>query len=65
MNYTDGDPTASSPLHGPSGPGEGRSSDRRKCDPNDENLPISGEDLPEHYICVSYPPELKQRLLER
>lgn len=65
LDYRDGDLASSSQLRDPSGPGEGRAVDRRKCDPGDENLPVSNEDMPDHYMYVVYPPELKRRLLER
>ena len=64
LDYRDGDLAASSQSRDPSGPGEGRAVDRRKCDPGDENLPVSNEDMPDHYMYVVYPPELKRRLLE-
>ncbi|KAG7188843.1 hypothetical protein KM043_008449 [Ampulex compressa] len=56
--------TATSPSHDPNGPGEGRSSERRKGEAGEENHPVSSEDMPDHYIYVAYPPELKRRLLE-
>ena len=31
----------------------------------DESLAAAGEEMPDHYIYVAYPPELKRRLLER
>lgn len=65
LDYTDGDLTATTSLHDQSGPSESRSSGRRKGDPGDENLPVSNEEMPDHYIYVTYPPELKQRLLDR
>lgn len=58
------DRSSTSPLHDPSIHNEGRL-ERRKGDHGDENLPLSSEDMPDHYIYVSYPPELKRRLLER
>lgn len=58
------DRSSTSPLHDPSTHGEGRL-ERRKGEHGDENLPLSSEDMPDHYIYVSYPPELKRRLLER
>lgn len=58
------DRSSTSPLHDSSIQGEGRL-ERRKGDHGDENLPLSSEDMPDHYIYVSYPPELKRRLLER
>ncbi|XP_076167602.1 uncharacterized protein LOC143146816 isoform X3 [Ptiloglossa arizonensis] len=64
MDYNHGELTATSPLHDPNGPGEGRSGERRKCEPGDENMPATNEDMPDHYIYVAYPPELKRRLLE-
>ncbi|XP_017766611.1 PREDICTED: uncharacterized protein LOC108555471 isoform X2 [Eufriesea mexicana] len=60
LEYTDADLTTTS-LHDQSGPGEGRSTGRRK---GDENMPVPNEDMPDHYIYVTYPPELKQRLLD-
>lgn len=65
LDYTENKLAATSSLHEPSGPGEGRSAERRKCEPGDEKLPASNEVMPDHYIYVSYPPELQQRLLER
>ncbi|XP_014486266.1 PREDICTED: uncharacterized protein LOC106750434 isoform X3 [Dinoponera quadriceps] len=58
------DRSSTSPLHDPSLHGEGRL-ERRKGEHGDENLPLSSEDMPDHYIYVSYPPELKRRILER
>ncbi|XP_043466960.1 uncharacterized protein LOC122501505 [Leptopilina heterotoma] len=43
--------------------GSGRLDDRRK-EILDESLAISGEEMPDHYIYVAYPPDLKRRLLE-
>ncbi|XP_071867619.1 uncharacterized protein isoform X3 [Bombus fervidus] len=63
LDYTDGDLTATSSLHDQSGPGDSRTSGRRKGEPGDDNLP-SNEEMPDHYIYVTYPPELKQRLLD-
>ncbi|XP_014486267.1 PREDICTED: uncharacterized protein LOC106750434 isoform X4 [Dinoponera quadriceps] len=57
------DRSSTSPLHDPSLHGEGRL-ERRKGEHGDENLPLSSEDMPDHYIYVSYPPELKRRILE-
>lgn len=62
IEYTVGDLTATSSLHDQSGPGESRSTGRRK---GDENMPVTTEEMPDHYIYVTYPPELKQRLLDR
>lgn len=45
--------------------GSGRLDDRRKAEIMDESLAAAGEDMPDHYIYVAYPPELKRRLLER
>ncbi|XP_017890367.1 uncharacterized protein LOC108631142 isoform X2 [Ceratina calcarata] len=64
LDYTDGDLTATSSLHDQSGPGEGRSTGRRKGEPRDDNMPLSNEEMPDHYIYVTYPAELKQRLLD-
>lgn len=64
LDYTDGDLTATSSLHDQSGHGDSRTSGRRKGEPGDDNLP-SNEEMPDHYIYVTYPPELKQRLLDR
>jgi len=58
------DRSSTSPLHDPNIHSEGRL-ERRKGDHGDESLPLSSEDMPDHYIYVSYPPELKRRLLER
>lgn len=44
--------------------GSGRLDDRRK-EILDESLAITGEEMPDHYIYVAYPPDLKRRLLER
>ncbi|XP_025986666.1 uncharacterized protein LOC105194659 isoform X2 [Solenopsis invicta] len=55
------DRSSISPLHDPNIQ-EGRL-ERRKGDHGDD-LPQSSEDMPDHYIYVSYPPELKRRLLE-
>nr|ADI47122.1 tailless [Polyrhachis vicina] len=65
MDYNDGGQLAlTSPLHDPT-IHEGRFGlERRKGDHGEENLPLSSEDMPDHYIYVSYPPELKRRLLE-
>ncbi|XP_076765260.1 uncharacterized protein LOC143432473 isoform X3 [Xylocopa sonorina] len=65
LDYTDGDIAATSSSHDQSGPGEGRSSGRRKGEPGDDNAPGTNEEMPDHYIYVTYPPELKQRLLDR
>lgn len=65
VDYNDGElASSSSPSHDPSGSGDGRSTERRKGEPGDENLPVTNEDMPDHYIYVAYPPELKRRLLE-
>lgn len=64
LDYTDGDITATSSSHEQTGSGESRSGGRRKGEPGDENMPISNEEMPDHYIYVTYPPELKQRLLD-
>ncbi|XP_076765258.1 uncharacterized protein LOC143432473 isoform X2 [Xylocopa sonorina] len=64
LDYTDGDIAATSSSHDQSGPGEGRSSGRRKGEPGDDNAPGTNEEMPDHYIYVTYPPELKQRLLD-
>lgn len=52
-------------MHDQSGHGEGRSVDRRKMEGGDDNLSSTNEEMPDHYIYVAYPPELKRRLLER
>ena len=39
LDYTDGDLTATSSLHDQSGPGDSRTSGRRKGEPGDDNLP--------------------------
>ncbi|XP_011337231.1 uncharacterized protein LOC105279268 isoform X2 [Ooceraea biroi] len=57
------DRSSTSPLHDPS-IREGRLERRKGGDHGDENLPLSSEDMPDHYIYVSYPPDLKRRLLE-
>ncbi|XP_043673132.1 uncharacterized protein LOC122631473 [Vespula pensylvanica] len=62
LGYNDGSLTSS--LHDQSGHGEGRSVDRRKMEGGDDNLSSTNEDMPDHYIYVAYPPELKRRLLE-
>ncbi|KAK2582204.1 hypothetical protein KPH14_004557 [Odynerus spinipes] len=64
LNYNDGGLMGTSLLHDQSGPGEGRSGDRRKLEGEDDNLAPTNEDMPDHYIYVAYPPELKRRLLE-
>lgn len=51
-----------SPLHAQGSYGEG-GLEKRKGVHSDENL--SSENMPDHYIYVSYPPELKRRLLDR
>ncbi|KAI4498254.1 hypothetical protein M0802_006740 [Mischocyttarus mexicanus] len=64
-NYNDRSLTGTSSLHDQSGHGEGRLMDRRKIDGEDDNLASTNEEMPDHYIYVAYPPELKRRLLER
>ncbi|CAL7950502.1 unnamed protein product [Xylocopa violacea] len=64
LDYTDGDIAGTSSSHDQSGPGEGRSSGRRKGEQGDDNTPGTNEEMPDHYIYVTYPPELKQRLLD-
>ncbi|XP_014611291.1 PREDICTED: uncharacterized protein LOC106790709 [Polistes canadensis] len=63
-SYNDGSLTGTSSLHDQGGHGEGRSIDRRKMDGEDDNLASTNEEMPDHYIYVAYPPELKRRLLE-
>ncbi|KAL2714900.1 uncharacterized protein V1478_014598 [Vespula squamosa] len=64
LGYNDGSLTGASGLHDQSGHGEGRSADRRKMEGGDDNLSSTNEEMPDHYIYVAYPPELKRRLLE-
>lgn len=65
LGYNDGSFTGASSFHDQSGRGEGRLVDRRKMEGGDDNLASTNEEMPDHYIYVAYPPELKRRLLER
>lgn len=51
----------SSSLHDPGG--DARHDMRRKYE--DEDRLIATGEMPDHYIYVTYPPELKRRLIER
>lgn len=59
--FHDGPDRPSSSLHDPGG--DGQSGERRKYE--DEDRLIAAGAMPDHYIYVAYPPELKRRLLER
>ena len=65
MEYNHSTDLATSHYHESSIHSSGRLDDRRKAEVIDESLAGSGEDSPDHYIYVAYPPELKRRLMER
>ncbi|XP_015114611.1 uncharacterized protein LOC107039492 isoform X1 [Diachasma alloeum] len=58
---SDDRPSTTSSLHDPGG--SNRHDDRRKYEDGEDRLIPTGE-MPDHYIYVAYPPELKRRLLE-
>ncbi|XP_066582554.1 uncharacterized protein [Prorops nasuta] len=65
LDRTGRDVGASSPLHDSGAMrAEGRLDERRKGEYGEELANTSGEDMPDHYIYVAYPPDLKRRLLE-
>ncbi|XP_044583072.1 uncharacterized protein LOC123264073 [Cotesia glomerata] len=59
-DFHDGPDRPSSSLHDPGG--DGQLDERRKYE--DEDRLIAAGAMPDHYIYVAYPPELKRRLLE-
>ena len=64
-DYNDGSERQSGSLiHDPGGDGR-RDDHRRRIEIGEDRLVAATGEMPDHYIYVAYPPELKRRLLER